>query len=610
MKSAIKRKERMEGFFTNIKKLSKYVHGYWKDTIITWVCVVLETACEVLSTYLMQFMVNSIETMNMEVITDEVKQQAFNDVCMYGGLIAGLVIVAVITGILAGVFASSAAAGFGKNLREAEFVHVQDYSFKNIDKFSTSSIVTRTTTDVTNVQFAFMQIIRTVIRAPLLMIFALTMAFVTDWKVAWIFLAIIPVVLTVLIVVAKGAHPLFVNVFNTYDELNESVQEDVDGIRVVKSFNREKQQSDKFHGVSDYIYKNFVKAEKLLAFNSPTMNLAIYGATIFIAYVGSVIIVQSAGSSNPELQTGSLSTLITYIMMISNAMMMISMVYVMLTMGKTSAERIIECIEEVPDIKSPENPITEVKDGQVDFDHVNFGYVPEKYVLHDVDLHVKSGSMIGIIGSTGSSKTTLISLIARLYDVNEGEVKVGGINVKDYDLVTLRDSVAVVLQKNTLFTGTIRDNLKWGNENATDEQIMHVCDIAQVTPFLSALPNGLDTMLSEGGTNVSGGQKQRLCIARALLKNPKILILDDSTSACDTHTDALIRESLQKGRSDITKFIIAQRILSVKDCDEIWVMDNGYIIAKGNNDYLLKNCSVYKELYESQLSGGDFDAAE
>lgn len=584
------------------KKLAKYIGPYWKDTVFTWLSVFIEVICEVGVVFMMQFLIDEVKAINGE--STQLKL-----IAVYSGGIALLAIIAAITGILAGYFAASASAGFGKNLRKAMYDRIQDYSFKNIDKFSTSSIVTRTTTDVTNVQNAFMMSIRMVIRAPLLMTFALIMCFVTQWRLAWIFLVIIPVILFLLLYISKKVHPTFVKIFDTYDALNETVEEDVDGIRIVKAFNREKVQSNKFRSVSDFIYKNFIYAEKLLSFNSPIMNTAVYGAMIGISYLGARLIISTNNTEHP-FTVGGLSTLITYIMMIMMSLMMISMVYVQIIISKNSTERIVEIIEEVPDIQSPENAIKEVKDGSVDFDNVSFCYHEGKDVLSDIDLHIRSGSMVGIIGSTGSSKTTLVSLMARLYDASKGEVKVGGVNVKEYDLKTLRDKVAVVLQKNTLFTGTIRSNLLWGKEDATDEEIYKACELAQCNEFLSRFPKGLDTEIAQGGTNVSGGQKQRLCIARALLKNPKILILDDSTSACDTHTDSLIREGLQTTKKDVTKFIIAQRVLSIKDCDLILVMDKGRIIARGNNDELMQNCSVYRELYESQLGGGDFDAAE
>ena len=591
-----------------LKVLSKHIKGFWKDAILTWGCVILETALEILIAFFIQFLLEQVRINNI------------NGIILWACIIAGMAVLAAVLGVLAGYWASSASAGFGRNLRQSMFEKVQDYSFKNIDKFSPSSIVTRTTTDVTNVQFSFMMTIRMVLRAPLMMLFALIMCFIMAPGLAWIFLIIIPLVLFVLLFIASKAHRRFVLIFNTYDDLNESVEEDVDGIRVVKSFDRKSYHVSHFNKVSDFIYKNYVANERLLSFNNPFMNFAIFTAMILISILGSKIITSNVEVVNSlngliaspvNLTVESLSSLFTYVMMIFMALMMVSMVYVMITIARNSAERIVEILDEVPDIRNNEHPIMEVPNGNVDFNHVSFGYAAGKYVLNDVDLHFKEGETVGIIGPTGSSKTSLVSLMARLYDVNEGDVQIGGIDVRDYDIKTLRDAVSVVLQKNVLFTGTIRDNLKWGNENASDEEIWAACDLAQASEFLHTFPKGLDTPITEGGTNVSGGQKQRLCIARALLKNPKILILDDSTSACDTHTDSLIREGLAKTKPNVTKFIIAQRVLSIKDCDTILVLESGgKIVDKGNNDELMKRCSVYKELYESQLGGGDFDVHE
>lgn len=591
-----------------LKVLSKHIKGFWKDAILTWGCVILETALEILIAFFIQFLLEQVRISNI------------NGIILWACIIAGMAVLAAVLGVLAGYWASSASAGFGRNLRQSMFEKVQDYSFKNIDKFSPSSIVTRTTTDVTNVQFSFMMTIRMVLRAPLMMLFALIMCFIMAPGLAWIFLIIIPLVLFVLLFIASKAHRRFVLIFNTYDDLNESVEEDVDGIRVVKSFDRKSYHVSHFNKVSDFIYKNYVANERLLSFNNPFMNFAIFTAMILISILGSKIITSNVEvvdslnglvASPVNLTVESLSSLFTYVMMIFMALMMVSMVYVMITIARNSAERIVEILDEVPDIRNNDHPIMEVPNGNVDFNHVSFGYAAGKYVLNDVDLHFKEGETVGIIGPTGSSKTSLVSLMARLYDVNEGDVQIGGIDVRDYDIKTLRDAVSVVLQKNVLFTGTIRDNLKWGNENASDEEIWAACDLAQASEFLHTFPKGLDTPITEGGTNVSGGQKQRLCIARALLKNPKILILDDSTSACDTHTDSLIREGLAKTKPNVTKFIIAQRVLSIKDCDTILVLESGgKIVDKGNNDELMKRCSVYKELYESQLGGGDFDVHE
>lgn len=591
-----------------LKVLSKHIKGFWKDAILTWGCVILETALEILIAFFIQFLLEQVRINNI------------NGIILWACIIAGMAVLAAVLGVLAGYWASSASAGFGRNLRQSMFEKVQDYSFKNIDKFSPSSIVTRTTTDVTNVQFSFMMTIRMVLRAPLMMLFALIMCFIMAPGLAWIFLIIIPLVLFVLLFIASKAHRRFVLIFNTYDDLNESVEEDVDGIRVVKSFDRKSYHVSHFNKVSDFIYKNYVANERLLSFNNPFMNFAIFTAMILISILGSKIITSNVEVVNSlnglvaspvNLTVESLSSLFTYVMMIFMALMMVSMVYVMITIARNSAERIVEILDEVPDIRNNDHPIMEVPNGNVDFNHVSFGYAAGKYVLNDVDLHFKEGETVGIIGPTGSSKTSLVSLMARLYDVNEGDVQIGGIDVRDYDIKTLRDAVSVVLQKNVLFTGTIRDNLKWGNENASDEEIWAACDLAQASEFLHTFPKGLDTPITEGGTNVSGGQKQRLCIARALLKNPKILILDDSTSACDTHTDSLIREGLAKTKPNVTKFIIAQRVLSIEDCDTILVLESGgKIVDKGNNDELMKRCSVYKELYESQLGGGDFDVHE
>lgn len=587
-----------------IPELAKHVKQYKKDVFLTWGIVFVEALLEILIAFFIQFLMGAIKQGDMGMIF------------MWSGIMGSMAILAAIAGVLAGYWASSAAAGFGKNLREEMFIKIQQYSFKNIDKFSPASIVTRTTTDVTNVQFSFMMIIRTVIRAPFMMIFSLIMCFIMAPQLAWIFLIIVPVLLFALLFIASKAHVLFVKIFNTYDFLNESVEEDVDGIRVVKSFDRKKYHTDEFNSVSGSIYKNYIKAERILSFNNPVMNLAIWSAMILISILGAWLITSSASVNGDAvdgtlLSVTSLSSLFTYVMMIMMSLMMVSMVYVMITIARNSAERIIEIVNEEPDIKNKENPVMEVKNGDVDYNHVSFGYVDNKYVLKDVDLHFKQGTTVGIIGPTGSSKTSLVSLMARLYDVNEGNVTIGGVDVKDYDLKTLRDSVAVVLQKNVLFTGTIRDNLKWGNLDATDEEIWAACDLAQASEFLHNFPEGLDTMITEGGTNVSGGQKQRLCIARALLKNPKVLILDDSTSACDTHTDSLIRQGLSTTKPEVTKFIIAQRVLSIKDCDTIIVLEaGGKIVDIGNNDELMDRCLVYKELYESQLGGGDFDVHE
>ena len=581
-----------------IKTLARYLKGVWGVTVLTWVLVLLESVCEVGIAFMLQFLSGAVND-----AANGLAETAMEEVYLYSGIIFGLAIMGAVTGIIAGFTAARAATGFGRNLRQGEYYKIQSFSFDNIDKFSTSSIVTRLTTDVTNVQNAFMQIIRAVMRSPFLLIISITMAFITAPEIAWVFLIVVPILLVVLIVLATVVHPLFVKVFDTYDELNEDVQENLDGIRVVKSFNLQDKAKEKFSGVSLFIFKCFSKAEKILAFNAPSMQFAVYATMVALAVVGGNLII--SGVYDP----GVLTTFFMYVQLIFLSLMLISMVYTMIIIARNSAERIAELLNEEPNLVSPQNGLKEVENGSIDFDHVDFGYLASggKKVLHDIDLHIKSGQSIGIIGGIGSGKTTLISLIARLYDVSSGEVKVAGHDVRDYDLYSLRESVAVVLQKNTIFTGTIRDNLKWGNENATEDEIVEACRLAQADGFISSFPDKYNTMLVEGGTNVSGGQKQRLCIARALLKKPKILILDDSTNAVDTHTDALIRDELQHKMPGLTRIIIAQRILSIRDCDEIYVMDEGKIIASGNNDELMKNCSIYKELYDSQLGGGDFD---
>jgi ATP-binding cassette, subfamily B, multidrug efflux pump len=576
----------------SFKTLAKSMKGCWGLTIVTWVLVTLETICEGLVPFLLQFLIDSIGV-------------DMSKVYFYGAIAAAFGVCSAILGVLAGYCAATASMRFSRNLRHDLYYKLQDFSFSNIDKFSISSLVTRLTTDVNNVQDAFQMTIRSAIRAPLMMIFSLVMCFVTQWRLAWIFAIIVPLVLFLLIFLANKVHPLFVRVFNEYDELNKTVGEDLNGIRVVKSFNREGEEKKKFSFVSNIIYKYFGDAEKIIAWNSPVLMFSVYASMLAIAYLGARLIVSD------EMTTGQLTSLISYVMLIMMSLMMLSMIYVFIIISRNSAERISEVLVEVPSIVSPINPITEVKDGSVDFNHVNFRYsaTAGKDVLHDIDIHVPSGATVGLIGSTGSSKSTLISLIARLYDVQDGEgsVAIGGHNVKEYDLKALRDAVAVVLQKNTLFTGTIKDNLRWGNENATDEEIARAAAMAQAADFIESSPNKYDTLLDQGGTNVSGGQKQRLCIARALLKNPKILILDDSTSAIDTHTDALIRQTFKNDLPGMTKFIIAQRILSIRDCDMIFVLDDGKLVAQGTDKELLASCSIYQELCQSQLGGGDFD---
>ncbi|MDO5330022.1 MAG: ABC transporter ATP-binding protein [Bacillota bacterium] len=586
-----------------IKRLAKYMAGYWPYVFAAWGLCVLEVTCEVLVPFFSQYLVAAIEA------------DAGVDVSalwFWAIIMLVMAVASTACGIIAGFMAAKASAGFARNLRQAMYYKVQEYSFANIDKFSASSLVTRMTTDVTNVQFSVQMIMRMVIRAPLMMIAALVLATVTawpHWQIPVTFLCIIPFLAIVLFGIAAIVHPTFVRIFNAYDGLNASVQENLEGIRVVKSYGREDFEGEKFGKISYFIYRNFVKAETLLAFNSPAMQIAIYTATCCISYFCGKMIIDSNGT---DFSIEQITPLLSYIMMILNSLMMLSMVFVMVTMSRNSAERIVQVVIEEPSLKSPENPIMEVPNGEVVFEHVNFRYFKDsqKNALDDININIPSGSTVGIIGATGSSKTTLISLIARLYDVSEGSVKVGGHDVREYDLKVLRDSVAVVLQKNVLFSGTIRSNLLWGNENATDEEIKHAAHLACADEFIDRFPDGYDSKIEQGGTNVSGGQKQRLCIARALLKKPKILILDDSTSAVDTATDAKIRRAFKEEIPDTTEFIVAQRLLSIKDCDQILILDDGKIIAHGTNDELMKTSPVYQELYETQMSGGDFDAAE
>ena len=582
--------------------LMKYMKGYWINVVLTWLFVLIEVVCEILIPYLSQWLINALS------VTGDID---LSKVWMFGGIMFALAVVSATMGVLAGFFASIASSGFAKNVRKAMYYKVQDFSFANIDKFSTASLITRMTTDVTNLQNSVQMIIRIVVRAPFMMVFALIMSAIASWQLSLIFIPVLLFLSVVLFGVAKIVHPTFVKVFRTYDDLNASVQENLKGIRVVKSFTREEFEKEKFGKFSYFIYRTFLRAERILAFNSPAMQISSYVCLLVIGYFGAKLVILSGNNASKGLTTGELSSLFMYVMQILNSLMMISFAFVMLVISRNSAERISEVLTEIPSIVNKEGAIKEVKDGSIDFEHVNFKYFEDasKFVLSDINVHIPSGSTVGIIGATGSSKSSLVSLIARLYDVNDGEVKVGGVNVKDYDLVSLRDAVSVVLQKNVLFTGTIKSNLLWGNENATDEEIKKAAKLACADEFIEKLPLKYDSIIEEGGTNVSGGQKQRLCIARALLKSPKILILDDSTSAVDTHTDAIIRKSFQTEIPDVTKLIVAQRILSIKDCDIILVMDDGKIIAQGNHKSLLKDSPVYKELYETQLGGGDFDAA-
>ena len=575
-----------------IRKLAKSVKGYWKETLLAPTTVAIEVVMEVLIPYLMATLIDDgIEVGNMNVI---VRMGLFMLLCCA---------ISMAGGAFAGIFAAKASAGFAKNMRRRLFHAVQGFSFTNIDKFSTSSLVTRLTTDVSFVQNSFQMIIRIAVRSPLMMVFSLIMAYRVSSKLSLIFLSVIPVLGIGLFIIAKNAMPTFSKVFKTYDEMNNVVDENLSGIRVVKAFVREDHENHKFRSVSEKLYNLYVKAEHILAFNSPLMSLCMYTCTLLVSWFGARLIVMSGGTT---LSTGGLTSLFSYTSQMLMSLMSLSMIFVMLTISKTSAQRIVEVLDETSDIISPDNAITEVADGSIQFKDVNFSYSGSTNLLHlkGVSLNIQSGETIGIIGSTGSAKSTLVQMIPRLYDATEGQVLVGGVDVKDYDLDILRNQVAMVLQKNTLFSGTIKENLRWGDPNATDEQLEEACRLANAHEFISSFPDGYDTYIEQGGTNVSGGQKQRLCIARALLKRPKILILDDSTSAVDTATDAKIRQSFRDYIPDTTKLIIAQRISSVQDADRILVMDAGTIVDIGTHQELLDRCNIYQEVYYSQLKGG------
>ena len=575
-----------------IKRLLQCLREYRKPTILTPIFMVGEVTCECIIPLLTAQLINGIQAgRGMDFITK------------YG---LGLLAIAMLSlgfGALAGVFCASASAGFAKNLRHDLFTQVQKFSFANIDRFSTSSLVTRLTTDVTNVQMAFMMIIRTAVRSPLMLIFAVAMSIRVGRKLAWIFVGIIPILGLGLSFMIYKALPLFKAVFKKYDNMNASIQENVQGMRVVKSFVREDYEIRKFAATSDDVRKDFTRAEGILAFNNPLMQLCVSSSLILISFFASMLIVQSGGA---YLNVGSLTGMITYSMQILMSLMMLSMIFVMITMAVESARRIYEVLNEEPTLHNPENAIREVADGSIIFDHVSFKYSQqaETMSLSDINLNIASGMTVGIIGGTGSGKTTLIQLISRLYDVTEGCIKVGGQDIRDYDLEVLRNQVAVVLQKNTLFSGTIRENLHWGNPDASDEELERICKLAQADEFIQRFPDKYDTYIEQGGANVSGGQKQRLCIARALLKKPKILILDDSTSAVDTKTDALIRGAFRSEIPGTTKIIIAQRISSVENADLILVMDNGRIAAMGTHETLLQTSSIYQEVYYSQNKAG------
>ncbi|MFQ6818115.1 MAG: ABC transporter ATP-binding protein [Blautia sp.] len=578
-----------------LKDLMKCVREYKKASLQAPVLVSLEVVMECIIPFIISKLVNEIKAgCELSVII------------RYGVVLIVMATLSLIFGIGAGNACSTASCGFAKNIRKDMFYNIQNFSFANIDKFSTSSLVTRLTTDISNVQMAYMMIVRIAIRCPLMLVFAFVMAFIMGGKMAAIFLFVIPVLAVGLGLVIRSAMPLFKKVFRKYDRLNASIQENIKGMRVVKSYVREDFEQQKFAAAAEDVCMDFTKAEKILAFNNPLMQFCLYSVMIFVLYFGSYTIITSKGL---DLDVGQFSALLTYNFQILSSLMMLSMVFVMITMASESARRIVEVLDEKSTLSNPENPVYEVKDGSIDFDGVSFKYSEkaDKMALADIDLHIKSGQTIGIIGGTGSSKSSLIQLISRLYDATEGVVKVGGRDVREYDLDTLRNQVAVVLQKNVLFSGTIKENLRWGDKNATDEEMKAACELAQADEFIMRLPKQYDTYIEQGGSNVSGGQKQRLCIARALLKKPKVLILDDSTSAVDTRTDSLIRKGFKEYIPETTKIIIAQRISSVQDADRIIVMDGGRIVDTGTHDELMKSCEIYQEVYESQNKAGDQD---
>ncbi len=576
-----------------IKQLSKSIREYRLPSILTPILVCLEVVMEVLIPYLMG-----------KLIDNGINKGDTAFVVKTGLFLIVLCVFSLFFGAAAGVTAAKASAGFAKNLRHDMFHRVQDFSFANIDKFSSSGLVTRLTTDVTNLQNSYQMIIRIAVRSPAMLIFSLIMAMRVNSRISVIFLCVIPFLALGLGLVVKNAHPIFKRVFKTYDKLNNVVEENLRGIRVVKAFVREKQEENKFKDVSETIYNDTRRAENIIAFNAPLMQAATYTCILLIAWFSANLIVSSGET---QMTTGDLVSVLSYVMQILMNLMMLSMIFVMLTMSKAAGERVCEVLSEESDLKNPKNPIFEVTDGSIDFDGVSFSYSKESpnFCLKNVNLHIKSGETVGIIGSTGSSKTTLVQLIARLYDATEGTVKVGGRDVKDYDLDTLRNSVAMVLQKNVLFSGTIKENLCWGKEDASDEEIRKVCELAQAHSFILEKEDGYDTFIEQGGSNVSGGQKQRLCIARSLLKSPRVLVLDDSTSAVDTATDAMIKKGFREYIPETTKIIIAQRISSIEDADKVIVLDDGGISGFGTPAELLENNEIYREVYFSQKKGGN-----
>ena len=571
-----------------LKNILKSVGEYKNASLLAPLFVAMEVLLEVLIPML------------MAVLLDQgVQTNDMNQILKYGIILVIAAMASLAFGVLSGHYAAVASAGFAKNLRKRMFYKVQDFSFTNIDHFSTSSLVTRLTTDITNIQNSYQMVIRTAVRAPFMLVSAFIMAFKINSRISIIYLCVMPILGTALFIIMTHAHPIFQRVFKTYDKLNNVVQENVRGIRVVKSFVREDYETEKFQKISGNIYKDFSRVEKMLAFNAPIMQFCVYTCMLLISWFSARMIVGGT------MTTGELTSMFTYTMQILMSLMMLSMIFVMIVISRASLERINEVLIEVPDITNPENPVMEVTDGAITFDHVSFSYSNDKnkLCLKDINLEIHSGETIGIIGGTGSSKSSLVQLIPRLYDVTEGCVKVGGVDVRNYDIKVLRDSVSMVLQKNLLFSGTIKDNLRWGNPNATEEEMLHACKLACADEFIQTFPDKYDTHIEQGGSNVSGGQKQRLCIARALLTKPAILILDDSTSAVDTKTDAMIRKAFAEEIPNTTKLIIAQRISSVQDADKIIVLDNGKISAFGTHEELLKTSQIYQEVYQSQVKG-------
>ena len=577
-----------------IKTLSRCVREYKWPAILAPVCMVGEV-----------YMETKIPLVLAKVVDEGVSVGNMGAVVSNGGLLVLYALISLIFGIASAVTASYAATGFARNLRHDMYYKVQDFDFGNIDKFSTASIVTRLTSDVANIQMTFQMLIRMAIRCPMMLILATANAFSVSPRLCIIYCVVLPLMGLGLFILIRMVFPVFDRVFKTYDKLNNVVQENVHGIRVVKSFVREDRETDKFSSVSESIYKDFCKAEQTMAFGNPLMQFAVYTCILVISYVGATMVVASGNNANLGLTTGQLTSMFTFTTQILSSLMMLSMVFVMITMSRAPMRRTTEILVEQPELKNHENPMETVKDGSVDFDNVSFRYskTADRDALENINLHIASGMTVGVLGGTGSGKSTLVQLIPRLYDVSEGSIKVGGVDVRDYDVRRLRDAVSMVLQKNVLFSGSIRENLRWGNPNATDEEITHACQIACADEFIRSFPDGYDTHIEQGGTNVSGGQKQRLCIARALLKKPKILILDDSTSAVDTRTDASIRQALSGEIPETTKIIIAQRIASVQECDLILVMDGGRIVAQGKHDELLRTSDIYREVYESQTKG-------